>query len=35
LDLLAEELLQKETIESEEFLKIIGPKKAVLIKIKA
>lgn len=28
LDLLAEELLKKETIESEEFSRIIGPKKA-------
>lgn len=29
LDTLAEQLLQKETIESEEFLRIIGPKKAL------
>ncbi len=28
LDILAEELLKKETLESEEFLKLIGPKKA-------
>ena len=35
LDLLAEELLKKETIESEEFVRIIGPKKAVLAKVKA
>jgi ATP-dependent Zn protease len=35
LDILATELLQKETIESEEFVKIIGPKKVVLAKIRA
>ena len=35
LDLLADELLKKETIESEEFVRIIGPKKAVLAKVKA
>lgn len=29
LDLLAEELLKKETIESEDFVKIIGPKKTL------
>lgn len=33
LDTLAEELLKKETIESEEFEKIIGPKKAALVKV--
>jgi len=27
LDMLAEELLIKETIESEDFIKLIGPKK--------
>ena len=31
LDLLAEELLKKETIESEEFQKLIGNKPAVAI----
>ena len=35
LDILAEELLKKETIESEEFIKIIGPKKPALVKVKA
>ena len=35
LDVLAEELLKKETIESEEFVRIIGPKKAVLAKANA
>ena len=35
LDVLAEELLKKETIESEEFLRIIGPKKALLAIVKA
>lgn len=30
LDLLAAELLKKETIESEEFLKLLGPKKAII-----
>ncbi|MCL5019847.1 MAG: ATP-dependent zinc metalloprotease FtsH [Patescibacteria group bacterium] len=35
LDILAEELLKKETIESEEFVRIIGPKKAVLAKVRA
>jgi len=29
LDLLAEELLKKETIESEEFFRLIGPKKMI------
>ena len=29
LDLLAEELLKKETLESEEFSKLIGPKQAL------
>lgn len=33
LDVLAEELLKKETIESDEFVRIIGPKKAVLAKV--
>lgn len=32
LDILAEELLKKETIESEEFERIVGPKKAKLAK---
>jgi ATP-dependent Zn protease len=31
LDVLAEELLKKETIESEDFLKLMGPKKALVI----
>jgi cell division protease FtsH len=35
LDLLAKELLIKETIESEEFERIVGPKKAVLAKVLA
>lgn len=35
LDVLAGELLKKETIESEEFVRIIGPKKAVLAKANA
>ena len=35
LDLLAQELLTKETIEGEEFVRIIGPKKAALAKVKA
>jgi ATP-dependent Zn protease len=35
LDILAMELLKKETIESEEFVKIIGPKKMILAKIRA
>lgn len=35
LDVLAEELLKKETIESEEFERIIGPKKAILAKVLA
>ena len=35
LDLLAGELLKKETIESEEFEKIAGPKKMVLAKVLA
>ena len=34
LDLLAEELLQKETLESEEFAKLIGVKKPVLATLK-
>ena len=34
LDLLAEELLKKETIESEEFLRLLGP-KVPLAKVKA
>ncbi len=34
LDILAEELLKKETIESEEFIRLLGPKKA-LIPVKA
>ena len=33
LDILAEELLKKETIESEEFSRIIGPKKPALAKV--
>ena len=33
LDVLAEELLKKETIESEEFEKLIGPKKAAYAKV--
>jgi cell division protease FtsH len=32
LDVLAGELMKKETIESEEFIRIIGPKKVVLAK---
>jgi len=35
LDILAGELLKKETIESDEFVRIVGPKKAVLAKVKA
>ncbi len=35
LDLLAKELLTKETIESEEFEKLIGPKKAALATVKS
>lgn len=35
LDVLAAELLKKETIESEEFARIIGPKKPVLATVKA
>jgi cell division protease FtsH len=35
LDLLAEELLKKETLESEEFERLIGPKKPVLATVKA
>jgi cell division protease FtsH len=35
LDLLANELLVKETIESEEFEKLIGPKKLATVKAKA
>lgn len=34
LDILADELMKKETLESEEFLKLIGPKK-VLLTVKA
>jgi len=34
LDVLAEELLKKETIESDEFVRIIGPKNVVLAKVK-
>ncbi|MEK7551664.1 MAG: cell division protein FtsH, partial [Patescibacteria group bacterium] len=34
LDLLAEELLKKETLESEDFAKLIGPKKAALATLK-
>ena len=34
LDVLAAELLKTETIEQEEFLRIIGPKKLALIKVK-
>lgn len=34
LDLLAEELLKKETIEQEEFIKIMGPKKLALARIR-
>ncbi len=34
LDILAEELLKKETIESEEFARIIGPKKVALAILK-
>src|ERR1035437_1029043 len=33
LDILAQALLKKETIESDEFVRIIGPKKAVLAKV--
>ena len=35
LDVLAEELLKKETIESEEFERIIGRKKPALATVKA
>ena len=35
LDLLAEELLKRETLESEDFAKIMGPKRAALLKVKA
>lgn len=35
LDILAKELLVKETLESEQFEKLIGPKKAVLATVKA
>jgi cell division protease FtsH len=35
LDVLAEELLKKETLESEEFGKLIGPKKPILAIVKA
>jgi len=36
LDVLAEELLQKETLDADEFSLLIGPKKAVLpVKVKA
>lgn len=34
LDLLALELLKKETIEQEEFIKIIGPKKLALARVR-
>ena len=30
LDLLAEELLKKETIEAESFIDLLGPKKAIV-----
>jgi len=33
LDVLAKELLKKETLESEEFEKLIGPKKVILAKV--
>lgn len=33
LDILAKELLKKETLESEEFEKLIGPKKVILAKV--
>lgn len=35
LDVLAEELLKKETLESEEFEKLVGPKKPTLALVKA
>ena len=35
LDVLAEELLKRETIESEDFAKIMGPKKPALLKARA
>lgn len=35
LDVLADELMKKETIEQEEFLRIIGPKKLALARVKA
>jgi cell division protease FtsH len=35
LDILAEELLKKETIESEDFGKLIGPKKAAYATVKS
>ena len=35
LDVLADELLKKETIEAEEFEKLIGPKKTALVKVLA
>ena len=35
LDVLAQELLKKETLESEEFERLIGPKKAALLILKA
>lgn len=34
LDVLAEELLKKETIEQEEFIKLMGPKKLALARIR-
>lgn len=33
LDILAEELLKKETIEAEEFIRLIGPKKSLYSKV--
>ncbi len=35
LDLIAEELLKKETIDSDEFVKLIGPKKDIAVKAKS
>ncbi len=35
LDLLASELLKRETLEAEDFAKIMGPKRALLLKVKA
>ncbi len=35
LDLLAEELLKKETIDSDDFIRLIGPKKSIASKTKS